>query len=63
MQNRSVTGDDFFADKDVCSIVLEVPNRDRCAESLVAEDAWNSRDPAKVALAYTVDSRWRMREA
>ena len=22
------TGDDFFADKDVCSIVLEVPNRD-----------------------------------
>jgi nuclear transport factor 2 (NTF2) superfamily protein len=63
MQNRSVTGDDFFADKDVCSIVLEVSNRDRCAESPVAEDAWNSRDPAKVALAYTVDSRWRMREA
>src|SRR5215217_7028676 len=26
-----------------------------------AEDAWNSRDPAKVALAYTVDSRWRNR--
>jgi nuclear transport factor 2 (NTF2) superfamily protein len=25
----------------------------------MAEDAWNSRDPAKVALAYTVDSRWR----
>lgn len=27
-----------------------------------AEDAWNSRDPAKVALAYTPDSRWRNRE-
>jgi nuclear transport factor 2 (NTF2) superfamily protein len=26
-----------------------------------AEDAWNSRDPARVALAYTVDSRWRNR--
>ncbi len=26
-----------------------------------AEDAWNSRDPEKVALAYTVDSRWRNR--
>jgi uncharacterized protein len=27
----------------------------------LAEDAWNSRDPAKVALAYTVDSQWRNR--
>ena len=26
-----------------------------------AEDAWNRRDPAKVALAYTQDSRWRNR--
>lgn len=26
-----------------------------------AEDAWNSRDPARVALAYTVDSAWRNR--
>ncbi len=26
-----------------------------------AEDAWNGRDPAKVALAYTPDSRWRNR--
>jgi len=26
-----------------------------------AEDAWNSRDPAKVALAYTPDSRWQNR--
>jgi nuclear transport factor 2 (NTF2) superfamily protein len=27
----------------------------------LAEDAWNSRNPEKVALAYTVDSRWRNR--
>ncbi|CAH0130646.1 nuclear transport factor 2 family protein [Roseomonas sp. CECT 9278] len=26
-----------------------------------AEDAWNSRDPARVARAYTADSRWRNR--
>lgn len=26
-----------------------------------AEDAWNSRDPIKVSLAYTVDSVWRNR--
>jgi nuclear transport factor 2 (NTF2) superfamily protein len=27
----------------------------------LAEDAWNTRDPAKVALAYTPDSVWRNR--
>lgn len=27
----------------------------------MAEDAWNSRDPERVALAYTIDSRWRNR--
>jgi nuclear transport factor 2 (NTF2) superfamily protein len=26
-----------------------------------AEDGWNSRDPQKVALAYSIDSRWRNR--
>jgi nuclear transport factor 2 (NTF2) superfamily protein len=26
-----------------------------------AEDAWNSRDPEKVSLAYSIDSRWRNR--
>ncbi|HEX5377073.1 MAG TPA: nuclear transport factor 2 family protein [Phenylobacterium sp.] len=26
-----------------------------------AEDAWNARQPERVALAYTVDSRWRNR--
>src|SRR3954465_6804838 len=27
-----------------------------------AEDAWNSRDPERVAAAYTEDSRWRNRD-
>ena len=27
----------------------------------MAEDAWNSRDPERVSLAYTVDSTWRNR--
>jgi uncharacterized protein len=27
----------------------------------MAEDAWNTRDPARVALAYTPDSQWRNR--
>jgi nuclear transport factor 2 (NTF2) superfamily protein len=26
-----------------------------------AENAWNTRDPEKIALAYTVDSQWRNR--
>ena len=27
----------------------------------LAEDAWNTRDPARVAQAYTIDIRWRNR--
>jgi nuclear transport factor 2 (NTF2) superfamily protein len=27
----------------------------------LAEDGWNTRDPAKVALAYAIDSQWRNR--
>ncbi len=27
----------------------------------MAEDGWNSRDPERVSLAYTVDSQWRNR--
>lgn len=27
----------------------------------MAEDAWNSRDPVRIAAGYTVDSRWRNR--
>lgn len=31
------------------------------AKVRMAEDAWNGRDPARVALAYTPDSQWRNR--
>jgi uncharacterized protein len=31
------------------------------AKVRAAEDAWNSRDPERVANAYTVDSQWRNR--
>ena len=31
------------------------------AKIRLAEDAWNSRDPVRVSLAYTSDSRWRNR--
>lgn len=31
------------------------------AKVQMAEDAWNTRDPLKVSLAYTVDTQWRNR--
>ena len=27
----------------------------------MAEDAWNSKDPVKISMAYTLDSKWRNR--
>ena len=36
--------------------------RDAAAQKVrAAEDAWNSRNPVRVSLAYTVDSKWRNR--
>jgi len=32
------------------------------AKVQAAEDAWNTRDPERVSLAYTVDSVWRNRD-
>ncbi|HEX2882291.1 MAG TPA: nuclear transport factor 2 family protein [Polyangiaceae bacterium] len=32
-----------------------------CAKVRAAQDAWNTRDPERVALAYTEDSEWRNR--
>ncbi len=38
-------------------------NRETAIQKVrLAEDGWNSRDPEKVALAYTIDSRWRNRK-
>jgi uncharacterized protein len=31
------------------------------AKVRAAEDAWNTRDPERVSLAYSIDSRWRNR--
>jgi uncharacterized protein len=40
------------------------PFNDQTARQKVqaAEDAWNTRDPERVAGAYTVDSQWRNRD-
>ncbi|MFT4576730.1 MAG: nuclear transport factor 2 (NTF2) superfamily protein [Polaribacter sp.] len=32
------------------------------AKVQAAEDAWNSKNPEKVSMAYTVDSKWRNRD-
>lgn len=32
------------------------------AKVQAAEDAWNSKDPKKVSMAYTIDSNWRNRD-
>ena len=32
------------------------------AKVQAAEDAWNSKDPEKVSMAYTIDSQWRNRD-
>ena len=39
-------------------------DRESAAQKVrAAEDAWNTRDPVRVAAAYTPDSRWRNRES
>lgn len=45
-------------------IVLRPPFTSETATAKVraAEDAWNSRDPQRVAQAYSVDSEWRNRD-
>jgi len=37
-------------------------NESALAKVQAAEDAWNSRDPKRVAQAYSVDSQWRNRD-
>lgn len=43
-------------------IVPPFTERTARAKVQAAEDAWNSRDPERVALAYTIDSQWRNRD-
>ena len=40
---------------------LPPPRKTAVQKARIAEDAWNSRDPERVALAYTEDSRRRNR--
>ncbi|MCE9522504.1 MAG: nuclear transport factor 2 family protein [Alphaproteobacteria bacterium] len=46
------------------SAAIRPPFNEATARAKVqaAEDGWNSRDPARVALAYTPDSQWRNRD-
>ncbi len=43
--------------------ILKPPFDQESAQAKVqrAEDVWNTRDPARVVLAYTADSKWRNR--
>jgi nuclear transport factor 2 (NTF2) superfamily protein len=45
------------------AIVLKPPFTEETARQKVkvAQDAWNTRDPQRVSLAYTPDSEWRNR--
>ena len=63
MPNESVRGEKIMAAVTAPSRPLFPPFTRESANQKVrlAEDAWNTRDPAKVALAYTIDSRWRNR--
>ena len=44
------------------SIVPPFSQETATAKVRAAEDAWNSRDPLRVSLAYTEDSQWRNRD-
>ena len=43
--------------------ILKPPFTKETAEAKVqaAEDAWNTKNPEKIAMAYTTESRWRNR--
>ncbi|MGQ3675525.1 nuclear transport factor 2 family protein [Xanthobacter sp. TB0139] len=43
------------------SLVPPFTEETAIAKVRAAEDAWNSREPERVSLAYTPDSRWRNR--
>jgi uncharacterized protein len=50
-----------MADSAAVSLVPPFTRESAVAKIRRAEDAWNTCDPEKVSLAYTVDSRWRNR--
>lgn len=38
------------------------PKKQRCKKIRIAENAWNNKDPEKIATAYSLDSEWRNRD-
>jgi nuclear transport factor 2 (NTF2) superfamily protein len=63
MPNESIPGEEIMGTATTTTRPPFPPfTRDSAMQKVrLAEDAWNTRDPAKVALAYTIDSRWRNR--
>src|SRR6266849_497309 len=63
MPKESIPGEEIMATPTTSARPPFPPfTRDSAMQKVrLAEDAWNTRDPAKVALAYAIDSRWRNR--
>src|ERR1035438_5371162 len=59
--------DFFYQEERLMSAVVTNPivppftRETAMAKVRAAEDAWNTRDPQRVSLAYSIDSRWRNR--
>jgi nuclear transport factor 2 (NTF2) superfamily protein len=45
----------------MANLVAPFTRETAIAKVRMAEDGWNGRDPQRVSLAYTEDSRWRNR--
>src|SRR5262249_23590360 len=61
-ESRSTQGDEIMATMTTARPPFPPFTRESAIQKVrLAEDAWNSRDPGKVALAYALDSRWRNR--
>jgi Protein of unknown function (DUF1348) len=62
MPKESIPGEEIMGTATTPAPPLPPFTRDSAMQKVrLAEDAWNTRDPAKVALAYAIDSRWRNR--
>lgn len=55
---------DFNIDiEDIRKPLPDFSYEDALKKIRLAEDGWNSRDPEKVATAYSLDSKWRNRDS
>lgn len=60
-KRRNVVEEGVMAESASVRLVPPFTRESAIAKVRLAEDAWNTRDPQRVSLAYTVDSRWRNR--